>query len=360
MEGRAPRPTARSAGIDSEAASDANSLNWQYLNQHRSSKDKRSAFDATIQFMGRQRASSQGPKTVKPVGKKSSRTRQSSPELVIITGMSGSGKASVLKAFEDLGYYCVDNLPVELIPQFAELAVQSAEIRRTALVVDVREGTKFELLPGIVKSIRRMIPTKVVFLEASDTVLMRRFSETRRPHPLGTDSPVKSALKTERRHLGAIRRLADFVIDTSKFNVHELRSHITERFQKESAETSILVSCVSFGFRQGVPEDADLVFDVRFLPNPHFVPEFRPLTGRDPKVAKYIRSFPQTREFISRISDLLVYLLPHYIHEGKSYLTIAFGCTGGQHRSVMIAEDVSKHLRRAGYRVKVVHRDSPK
>jgi UPF0042 nucleotide-binding protein len=167
-------------------------------------------------------------------------------------------------------------------------------------------------------------------------------------------------LKAERRHLSAIRAVADFVIDTSKFNVHELRAHITERFQQESAEKNILVSCVSFGFRQGVPEDADLVFDVRFLPNPHFVPEFRPLTGRDPRLAKYIRSFPQTREFISRISDLLVYLLPHYIHEGKSYLTIAFGCTGGQHRSVMIAEEVGKHLRHAGYRVKIVHRDIPK
>jgi UPF0042 nucleotide-binding protein len=237
--------------------------------------------------------------------------------------------------------------------------VQSSEIRRTALVVDVREGAKLEQLPGILKSVRRMIPTRVVFLEASDSVLMRRFSETRRPHPLGTDSPVKSALKAERRHLGAIRRLADFVIDTSKFNVHELRDHINERFHEESTEKGILVSCVSFGFRQGVPEDADLVFDVRFLPNPHFIPEFRPLTGRDPRVAKYIRSFPQTKEFISRISDLLVYLLPHYIHEGKSYLTIAFGCTGGQHRSVMIAEDVAKHLRRTGYRIKVAHRDSP-
>jgi UPF0042 nucleotide-binding protein len=274
--------------------------------------------------------------------------------------MSGSGKASVLKAFEDLGYYCVDNLPVQLIPQFADLAVQSSEIRRTALVVDVREGSKLEDLPKILKSVARMIPTKVVFLEATDSVLVRRFSETRRPHPLGTDSPVKSALKAERRHLGGIRAVADLVIDTSKFNVHELRAHINERFREQSTQKSILVSCVSFGFRQGVPEDADLVFDVRFLPNPHFVPEFRALTGRDPRVAKYIRSFPQTREFVSRISDLLVYLLPHYIHEGKSYLTIAFGCTGGQHRSVMIAEEVGKHLRRAGYRVKVVHRDSPK
>jgi RNase adapter protein RapZ len=316
--------------------------------------------DATIQFMKSRRSSGQTPKKSKGVAKKPSRTVQHSPELVIITGMSGSGKASVLKAFEDLGYYCVDNLPVQLIPQFADLAVQSGEIRRTALVVDVREGSKLEELPKILKSVGRMIPTKVVFLEASDSILMRRFSETRRPHPLGTDSPVKSALKAERRHLGAIRAVADFVIDTSKFNVHELRAHITERFKEQSSEKSILVSCVSFGFRQGVPEDADLVFDVRFLPNPHFVPEFRPLTGRDPRVAKYIRSFPQTREFISRISDLLVYLLPHYIHEGKSYLTIAFGCTGGQHRSVMIAEEVGKHLRGAGYRVKVAHRDSPK
>jgi UPF0042 nucleotide-binding protein len=282
------------------------------------------------------------------------------PELVLITGMSGSGKASVLKAFEDLGYYCVDNLPVELIPEFAQLAVQSSEIRRTALVVDVREGAQLESLPGILRSVRRMIPTKVVFLEASDAVLLRRFSETRRPHPLGTDAPVKAALKAERRHLGAIRRFADLVIDTSKFNVHELRAHINQRFHEQSAGKTILVSCVSFGFRQGVPEDADLVFDVRFLPNPHFVPEFRPLTGRHPRVAKYIRSFPQTQEFVSRISDLLVYLLPHYIHEGKSYLTIAFGCTGGQHRSVMIAEEVGKRLRRAGYRVKVVHRDSPR
>ena len=281
-------------------------------------------------------------------------------ELVIITGMSGSGKASVLKAFEDLGYYCVDNLPVGLIPRFAELVGQSSEIERTALVVDVREGTQLEALPAIVKSVKRMLPTKMIFLEAEESVLLRRYSETRRPHPLGTGAPVKSSLAAERRHLRRIRAIADLVIDTSRFNVHELRSYITERFQRQESDKNILVSCVSFGFRHGVPQDADLVFDVRFLPNPHFVPEFRPLTGRHPKVAKYIRSFPQTREFVQRISELLVYLLPHYIREGKSYLTISFGCTGGQHRSVMIAEEVSKRLRKAGYRVKVVHRDSPK
>ena len=281
-------------------------------------------------------------------------------ELVIITGMSGSGKASVLKAFEDLGYYCVDNLPVGFIPRFAELVGPSAEIERTALVVDVREGRQLEELPAIIKSVKRLIPTRMVFLEAADSVLLRRYSETRRPHPLGTNSTVRASLTAERRRLRHIRAIADLVIDTSKFNVHELRAHINELFQKKEKGRNILVSCVSFGFRHGVPDDADLVFDVRFLPNPHFVPEFRPLTGRHPKVAKYIRSFPQTAEFIQRISDLLVYLLPHYIHEGKSYLTISFGCTGGQHRSVMIAEDVAKRLKKSGYRVKVAHRDSPK
>src|SRR5438270_136097 len=205
-------------------------------------------------------------------------------ELVIITGMSGSGKASALKAFEDLGYYCVDNLPVELIPRFAELAVQSAEIQRTALVVDVREGSKLEQLPKILKSVKRMIPTKVLFLEASDASLVRRFSETRRPHPLGTDAPVKASLLAERRHLKPIRAIADLIIDTSKFNVHELRAHVTDQFKQHASDKNILVSCLSFGFKHGVPEDADLVFDVRFLPNPHFVPEFRPLAGNDPRL----------------------------------------------------------------------------
>src|SRR6266404_4054815 len=259
-------------------------------------------------------------------------------ELVIITGMSGSGKASALKAFEDLGYYCVDNLPV-----------------------DLREGSQLEKLPAILKSVKLTIPTRVIYLEASDAALLRRFSETRRPHPLGKGTTVRASLGAERRHLRALRALADLVIDTSKFNVHELRAHLTDRFKQHAgSQQTILVSCVSFGYKHGLPDDADLVFDVRFLPNPHFVPEFRALTGRDPRVAKYIRSFPQTQEFINRISDLLVYLLPHYIREGKSYLTISFGCTGGQHRSVMIAEEVGKRLHQAGYRMKVVHRDSPK
>ena len=174
-------------------------------------------------------------------------------ELVIITGMSGSGKASVLKAFEDLGYYCVDNLPVGLIPSFAELVGQSSEIERTALVVDVREGSQLDALPAILKSVKRMLPTKMIFLEAEESVLLRRFSETRRPHPLGTDAPVKSSLATERRHLRPIQAIADLVIDTSRFNVHELRAYITERFRKQESGKDILVSCVSFGFKHGVP-----------------------------------------------------------------------------------------------------------
>jgi RNase adapter protein RapZ len=280
--------------------------------------------------------------------------------LVIITGISGSGKASVLKAFEDLGYYCVDNLPVELMPQFAEL-IRASEDRNAALVVDIREGTQLEQVPRILSDIKKQMDTTVVYLDADDAILVRRFSETRRPHPLGQSESVHTSLQDERARLRPIRRMADIVIDTSKFNVHELRAHVIESFQQESSKPkTILVSTVSFGFKKGVPENADLVFDVRFLPNPHFVPELRPFTGRHPKVAKYIRSFPQTEEFINRISDLLIYLLPHYIEEGKSYLSIAFGCTGGQHRSVMIAEEVKKRLAKAGYRVKVDHRDSPK
>jgi UPF0042 nucleotide-binding protein len=278
----------------------------------------------------------------------------------VITGMSGSGKASTLKAFEDLGYYCVDNLPIGLIPGFADLAKQSAEIEKAALVADIREGEQLRKLPAIIRSLKKQLSTTVIFLEAADDSLLRRFSETRRPHPLGKDSTVKNALSRERRLLQPIRAQADLVVDTSKFTVHELRSHITSKFTAGSTEKNILVSVVSFGYKSGVPNDADLVFDVRFLPNPHFVARFRSLTGRHPQVAKYIRSFPQTQEFIARISDLLIYLIPHYVREGKSYLTIAFGCTGGQHRSVMIAEEVKKRLAKPGYPVKVIHRDAPK
>src|SRR5256714_4474352 len=279
-------------------------------------------------------------------------------ELVVITGMSGSGKGSVIRALEDLGYYSVDNLPIELIPKFAELTRDSATIRCAALVVDVREGDSLKVFPALYARIRRSIPTKLLFLEASDATLVRRFSETRRPHPLGTNRSVQRSIQSERRKLAPIRALADIIIDTSKFNVHDLRETIVEKFRGERDESKIVVYVTSFGYRHGVPADSDLVFDVRFLPNPNYIPAFKKLSGRNPKVARYIRSFPQTAEFIQRISDLLIYLLPHYIREGKSYLTIAFGCTGGHHRSVMIAEQILKSLKRAGYRVKVVHRDT--
>jgi RNase adapter protein RapZ len=284
--------------------------------------------------------------------------RRSRNELVVITGMSGSGKASVLKAFEDLGYYCVDNLPVELIPRFAELSEKS-EIAKTAIVVDIREGAQLKKLPSILKSLRKTLDTKVIFLEAADDVLIRRFSETRRPHPLGKSTTVPRAIATEREALLGIRALADFIIDTSKFNVHDLRKHSIEKFRQKPTDNAIAVSCVSFGYKHGVPQDVDLLFDVRFLPNPHFIPELRSFTGKDQKVAKYVMSFPQTREFIDRISKLLIYLLPHYVREGKSYLTIGFGCTGGQHRSVMIAEEVRKRLEKAKYAVSATHRDIP-
>ena len=279
-------------------------------------------------------------------------------ELVIITGMSGSGKASVLKAFEDLGFYCVDNLPVELVPHFAELS-KNSDFERTALVLDIREGQLINKVPEIVCDLRKSLRTTVIFLDTSDEVLVRRFSETRRPHPLGKDLSVPQAIAHEREELLEIRDFADVIIDTSTFTVHQLRAHALEKFGQGHDSTHIAVSCVSFGFKYGVPQDCDLLFDVRFLPNPHFVPELRPFTGLHPKVAEYVRSFPQTQEFIDRISKLLIYLLPHYVNEGKSYLTIGFGCTGGKHRSVMIAQDIAGLLQKAGYNVSVTHRDSP-
>ena len=281
-------------------------------------------------------------------------------ELVILTGMSGSGKASALKAFEDLGYYSVDNLPLDLVPRFADLVRSSAEIERAALVVDVREGIRLDEFPEILKRVRKVLPTRVVFLEAEENVLVRRFSETRRPHPLGRGDTVIKSIRAERKRLDPVRNVADILLDTTRFNVHELRAHISAQFERGESDRNLTISSTSFGFKNGVPADADLVFDVRFLPNPHFVPEFRKLTGRDPKVAKYVKQFPQTQEFLEKTTDMLNFLLPHYIKEGKSYLTVAFGCTGGQHRSVFIAEEMQKRLAESGYRVKASHRDMPR
>jgi len=300
-------------------------------------------------------------KTAAPrLAKNETKRAAPSAELVIITGLSGSGKGSVLKVFEDLGYYSVDNLPIGLIPKFAELTRDSASIRFAALVVDIREGQGLKRFPEIYARIRREIPTRLIFLEADDDTIMRRFSETRRPHPLGTGQSISKSIHQERGMLAPIRKLADLTINTSKFTVHELRDFIREKFVGQREETKIMVYVTSFGYRHGVPADSDLVFDVRFLPNPNYIPRFKKLTGRHPSVARYIRSFAQTIEFIERISELLIYLLPHYIREGKSYLTIAFGCTGGHHRSVMIADQIRKNLADAGYRAKVTHRDMVK
>jgi UPF0042 nucleotide-binding protein len=281
-------------------------------------------------------------------------------DLVIITGMSGSGKQTALKAFEDLGFYAVDNLPIALVPKFADLSRDTKTRRRAALIIDIREGAILRQFPKMFRELRRRLDVKLLFLDAGDEALRRRFSETRRPHPLGADATVLSSLKDEREQLKPIRRLADLLIDTTKLNVHELRALISANFQGAQENNKIVVYVNSFGFRHGVPPDSDLVFDVRFLPNPNYIPEFKKLTGRHPSVARYIRSFPQTGEFINRISDLLIYLLPHYIREGKSYLTISFGCTGGHHRSVLIADEIHKRLKKAGFTVTAHHRDTGK
>jgi UPF0042 nucleotide-binding protein len=288
------------------------------------------------------------------------RAKQDSRQLVILTGLSGSGKSTVLKAFEDMGFYCVDNMPVELIPIFAELhAAGEGDFSRAALLVDAREGSQLQKLPGLLTHLRKDHPISLVFIEANDEALLRRYSETRRPHPLGQDYSVRESLLHERDLMAPIRKLADVVIDSTQFNVHELRGFITRRFKNPDRHPT-LISVVSFGYKYGVPVDADLIFDVRFLPNPHFVPALRKFSGRDAKVRRFIRSFPQTGEFLRRMESLLAYLMPHYIEEGKSYLTIAFGCTGGKHRSVMLAEEIKKALEKRKYATKVFHRDIDK
>jgi RNase adapter protein RapZ len=278
-------------------------------------------------------------------------------QLVILTGLSGSGKSTVLKTFEDFGYYCVDNLPVQLIPVFSELHhYGGGDITRAALLVDAREGGQLKRFPELFKEIQRDLDVTLVFIEASEESLLRRFSETRRPHPLGRGRTVRESLRHEREVMAPIRKLADVIIDTSRFNVHELRQFIQHRFERR-ARRPLIVSIVSFGYRYGIPADADLVFDVRFLPNPHFVPSLRKYSGKDAKIARYILSFPQSKQFLKRIESLLLYLIPHYIREGKSYLTVALGCTGGRHRSVMMADSIRHALAARGYTVKAVHRD---
>jgi UPF0042 nucleotide-binding protein len=287
-------------------------------------------------------------------------SKERTKQFVLITGLSGSGKGSVLKSFEDLGYHCVDNLPFDLILKFADMCQQSgSNIERAAAVVDIRGGEALSQLPIHFRELTRnkALHPSLVFMEASDKALIRRFEETRRPHPLGRDLPVREGIRLERVLLKPMRQLANVVIDTTRLNVHELRDLIQTRFGGIAARRSMLVSTVSFGYRFGVPADADLMFDVRFLPNPNFEPRLKSKTGRDVGVRRFMESHPQTQEFMNRLMELLLYLLPQYVREGKSYLTIAIGCTGGRHRSVFLTEEVTSRLAQEGYKTKVLHRD---
>lgn len=299
-------------------------------------------------------------KAAEPAGAgPASPTGEAGPALVLVCGLSGAGKGTVLKALQDHGFYAVDHLPLELLMQFAELTRDSPNIGRAALGVDIRERGQLMLFEQQLAQLKRMIRTELLFLDTDDETLVRRFSETRRPHPLGEDRGVLASVREERQMLEEIRALSDHVLQTSEMNVHQLRRQVVEIFGAASAR-KIVLRVVSFGFRNGVPADADLVFDVRFLPNPNYIPEFKPLSGKNPRVARFVRSYPQTKEFIERVSSLLLFLLPHYIHEGKSYLTIAIGCTGGHHRSVMMAVEIHKRLQKAGYGARIAHRDLDK
>jgi len=276
--------------------------------------------------------------------------------VVIITGVSGSGISSALKDFEDLGYFAIDNLPAQLIPTFVKLCDDSSEIDRTAFVVDVRSREFLSLFPRMREELlEKGVDVTVLFLEADDEVLLRRYNETRRPHPL-PDQDVVQAIRQERELLSEIRNLADHVIDTSEHTVHTLRDVINDHFaEKDDHELNVTLS--SFGFRHGTPRGLDLMFDVRFLPNPHFIANLRPLTGRDPAVVEYLQSESEVEDTIARFIDLLTYLLPRFQREGKSYLTVGVGCTGGRHRSVMVAEAITQRLNELGYKSKAIHRD---
>jgi len=278
-------------------------------------------------------------------------------EFLIVTGLSGAGKSLATHFLEDLGFFCVDNLPPALIPKFAEI-VREAEsrIHRVALVIDVRGGEFFNALDTALLSLDAMgIPFQILFLDASDEVLVRRFEETRRKHPLG--GSVLDGIRSERRRLQPVKERAHKIIDTSTLTVRELREELTEAFLRASAERTLTVSVLSFGYKYGIPLDADLVFDVRFLPNPHYVEELRALPGNSPEVREFVLRWDQTREFQRRLHDLIEYLLPQYRAEGKTHLTIAIGCTGGKHRSVVIGEDLAAALRSGGYGIRLKHRD---
>ena len=282
---------------------------------------------------------------------------------IVLTGLSGSGKSQAIRALEDLGYYCVDNLPVSLLPVMAELSERHSDHNRVAVVMDVRESRFVSDFPRVYRQLKtnKNLRTKLLFLEAGHTELMRRFSESRRPHPLAPDRPVTEGLAEERASLRPIRALADKVVDTSKLNVHELRQQLRELVSGQKQASKLVLTFLSFGFQNGPPAEADLVFDVRFLKNPHWVPALRPQTGRDPAVAAYIRRQPVARATIKRLSSLLRWMLPLYVQEGKSYLTVAIGCTGGRHRSVYVAEALKRELSDVkGVSARIAHRDLAK
>ena len=281
---------------------------------------------------------------------------------VILTGLSGSGKTHAIRALEDLGYFCVDNLPTQMIPTMAELATrEEAGAGKVAIVVDVREGGFLAQFPRMYRKLKAkgVVSPTLIFLEASDAALVRRFSETRRPHPLAPDRSVSEGIAEERRKLDTIRSMADLILDTSNLTVHELRDSFIGISRGGRAKAEMVVNLISFGYKHGVPLDADLVFDLRCLPNPYFVGALRDLTGRDPAVIRYMRRHPVTQDFIDKLDSFLRFALPHYVQEGKAYLTVAVGCTGGRHRSVMMAETLKKSLTGVkGVRLRVKHRDS--
>jgi UPF0042 nucleotide-binding protein len=283
------------------------------------------------------------------------------PQFVLVTGLSGAGKSHAIHALEDLGYFCVDNLPVALISTFADLTVRDEEPKqRVAVVVDVREGGNLTRLPGVYRKLKRRgdLSVRLIFLEADSDVLVRRFSETRRPHPLGRRLPPAESVREERRRMQPLRALADHVVNTSNLSVHDLRRRMLE-LGGDGTSQALVVTLQSFGFKKGAPADADLLFDVRFLKNPHFVPRLRPLTGLDPRVSKYVLREEPAKQFLTLTTELLRFLLPQYIAEGKAYLTVAVGCTGGRHRSVAIAEALGAALKRTkGVQLRVRHRDA--
>jgi len=279
--------------------------------------------------------------------------------LVIITGMSGSGKHTAFNAFEDLGYFCVDNLPTSLISRLIQMSDASGgELQELAIVIDVRLGEPLEGFEKLFGEIRKShTHAKIIFVDASTEVLARRYGETRRLHPLAQETTLLEGIRAERKRLASVRTLADLVIDTSDFSVHDLRDFIYQNFQRTDQEEVLNVSLVSFGFKNGIPHNSELVFDVRFLPNPYFVPALKEQTGNDPSVAQYMLKQPETGEILGRIHDMLEYLLPKYTREGKKYLTISIGCTGGRHRSVLVANELQKRLKKKGRKVNLIHRD---